>query len=285
MRVATFNILHGQPVSGPAAHAAAGNDPDRHESLDPQPFIDSLLELDADVIGLQEVDSGQPRSGLIDQAAAAAQAMGAAGYRFVPTVIGTPGGAKGFTSTTAADRIAAAKGKLTGERLYGIALVSTLPVIAWHSEVFAPAPMSLPLLVQTEGKGKLLKVRDEQRAAIAATVRTNRGIVTIATAHLSFVPGYNVSQLRRVRAWLRDLPRPLILMGDFNLPWPVPAKITKWEPLAKVHTFPSYKPRVQFDHILADGLSAEQLAAARRSSRSVQMLVSDHCALRSDIDL
>ena len=50
-----------------------------------------MLEIDADVIGLQEVDRFQPRSGGVDQTAVVADALGAEHWRFVPALHGTPG--------------------------------------------------------------------------------------------------------------------------------------------------------------------------------------------------
>ena len=285
MRVATFNILHGQPVSGPASLAAANSaDPYRAGSSDGAELVAAITELDSDVIGLQEVDVDQPRSGHVDQPRLVADALGASWRQFVPTVIGTPGGSRGFRSSDIEERAEAVDGASSDAR-YGIALVSKLPVVQWHTEVFAPARVSLPLMVQTEGKPRLVRVRDEQRAVIAATIEGAHGQITVATAHLSFVPGFNVSQLRRVRSWLTGLPRPLVLMGDFNLPWPMPIRITKWEPLAHAPTFPSYKPRVQLDHILVDGAPADVVERARKSAQALRLPVSDHCALRAEIDI
>ena len=91
-------------------------------------------------------------------------------------------------------------------------MVSRLPVTQWYTTVFPAAPVSMPLMVQSEGRPKVIKVRDEQRAAIAACVVTPTGPLTIVTAHLSFVPGYNVRQLRRIKKWFADLPGPWCLL-------------------------------------------------------------------------
>jgi endonuclease/exonuclease/phosphatase family metal-dependent hydrolase len=287
VRIATFNILHGQTVTGAAEHTVAHFQSDVEGPHNAEPLCHAAVELDADVLGLQEVDVDQARSGLVHQPSAVATAIGAVDWRFVPTVIGTPGGLQGFRSSTRAERRADDRppNQLTdsGQARYGIALLSRLPVVSWHQSVFEPAPMSLPLLVQTNGRPKMLRVRDEQRAALAAVIDGPFGQFTVATAHLSFVPGYNVRQLRKLRKWLAAFPRPLILIGDFNLPSPVPARTLKWTPLFRGPTFPSYKPRIQFDHVLVDGLSPRNLATAK--VRAVSMPVSDHCALAADIEL
>jgi endonuclease/exonuclease/phosphatase family metal-dependent hydrolase len=59
--------------------------------------------------------------------------------------------------------------------------------------------------------------------------------------------------------------------------------VTGWEPLLRERTYPVMRPRVQLDHVLADGLSPEQLAGA---VAEVHLLpVSDHAAVTVDLDL
>lgn len=280
MRIASFNILHGQTVSSPQAHATAHEQSPSDGPPDAAALHAAIDELAPSVVALQEVDQNQPRSGHSHQTEAVAQALGADEYRFVPTVVGTPGGANGFRPTTPAER----GEEVSGDPRYGVALISTLPVSAWHSKVFPPAPISLPLLVQREGKPSILKVRDEQRAAIAAQIETSYGPVTVATAHLSFVPGYNVRQLRQIRKWLELFPRPLFLIGDFNLPGKIPARVTRMAPMISEPTFPSYRPRIQCDHLLAEGLSPVGVVEVAQSARTWFLPVSDHLAVSVDWD-
>ena len=108
-----------------------------------------------------------------------------------------------------------------------------------------------------------------------------RGPVTVATAHLSFVPGVNAGQLRGLVRWLSDLPRPAVLLGDFNLPGSLPRRLTGWTALASAATYPSWRPRVQFDHVLADGIDR----AAVHAHHVLSLDVSDHCALAVDLTL
>ncbi len=278
MRIASFNILHGQTVSSAQAHATAHLQSPTDGPPDATALQEAITMLAPTVVALQEVDQNQERSGFWDQAEAVAVGLGATEYRFVPTVVGTPGGAFGFRPTTPDER-----GQTESpDPRYGVALISTLPVVSWHTKVFAPAPMSLPLLVQTEGKPSILKVRDEQRAAIAAKVQGPNGMMTVATAHLSFVPGYNVRQLRQIRKWLAPFPRPLFLLGDFNLPGRIPGRVSKMSAVIEQPTFPSYKPRIQFDHILTDGLTPGALQQVRGSARTWQLPVSDHQAVSVD---
>ena len=138
-------------------------------------------------------------------------------------------------------------------------------------------------MVPAEPRPQFIRVADEPRAAVAAVVEGARGPFTVATVHLSFVPGYNVGQLRALRRWLVDLPRPLVLLGDFNLPGALPSRITGWERLARRATYPVMRPRVQLDHVLADGLTPLQVGGA---VPEVHLLpVSDHAAVTVDVDL
>jgi endonuclease/exonuclease/phosphatase family metal-dependent hydrolase len=255
VRLATFNLLSGRSlvdgVARPADLAAAA------------------AELDADIVGLQEVDRHQERSGGADQTAVVAEALGAGWSRFLPAVDGTPGEA--WTASGADD------GATSTGPTYGVGLVSRRPVLSWQVRRFGPAPFGLPLLMPSSRR--LRHVPDEPRVALAAIVEGPDGPMTVITAHLSFVPGWNVRQLRAVARWARSMPGPRVLLGDLNLPGGVPRLVTGWTQLARVPTYPSWEPRVQLDHVLSDvplrvtGATAHQLG------------VSDHRALAVDLEL
>ncbi len=88
----------------------------------------------------------------------------------------------------------------------------------------------------------------------------------MVTTHLSFVPGYNVRQLRALVRWVARMPGPVFLLGDLNLPGALPRLVTGWRQLARQPTYPAYGPRVQFDHVLAHGWAED--GATRRRCRS-----------------
>ena len=141
------------------------------------------------------------------------------------------------------------------------ALVSRLPVREWHVRRFGPAPVAMPLMVP--GVKGLTRIPDEPRVALAAVVDGPRGPITVVTAHLSFVPGWNVAQLRALTRWALALPAPRLIVGDFNLPGAVARMASRWVQLARVATYPSYRPRVQFDHAFAHGIHG--VGGARRA--------------------
>src|SRR3954464_10207054 len=108
MRLATFNILHGRST---------------HDGVvDLDRLRDCVRSLDADVLALQEVDLEQPRSGMADLTAVAAEAMGAVSHRFVAAIAGTPG----------ATWIAATGREQPGAAAYGISLLSRFPASTWQ---------------------------------------------------------------------------------------------------------------------------------------------------------
>jgi len=241
----------------------------------------SATILDADIVGLQEVDRYQPRSGGHDQTAVVADALGAAHHLFAPSVIGTPGNPDEWHAATAEDDIDPS-GEHDRRAMYGVGLVSRLPVLDWRIERFNPSRASLPLLVPGENRRpQFISVADEPRAAIIAVIEGANGPFTVATAHLSFVPGTNGRQLRELVRRTRDLPRPFLLFGDFNLPGRWPRTLTGFRSLASGATYPSFSPRIQFDHVLADGLAVD----ARTQATVHTLPVSDHCAVSVDLDL
>lgn len=260
LTLATWNVLHGMRIGASADGAPPALQPDAPA------LSTAAAALGADVLGLQEVDRGQPRSDHQDQVAVVAGAVGAVASRFVPALAGTPGE---VWEPSALD-----DGSLGAGPLYGVGMVSRLPVRTWHVLRFPAARASMPLYVPGGG---LLRVRDEPRVALAAVVERPDGrLLTVATCHLSFVPGVNAWQLRRVCRWLDRLPGPRLLLGDLNLPGRLPGLVSRWSQLARVPTYPSWRPRVQWDHALGSELGELSLVGAQ----AVRGAVSDHCALR-----
>src|ERR1700712_2919252 len=251
MRVATFNILHGRTVGG-------GVDLDRLRA--------SVPALDADVLALQEVDVEQERSGRADLTAVAAEAMGAVAHRFVAAISGTPG----------ATWMAATGEELPGTAGYGIALLSRYPVVSWQVLQLPRVPFRFPMYAP--GSRRVTVVDEEPRTAVIALLQTPWGQVTFANTHLSFVPGWNRRQLRRLVDDLKGFPGPRMLAGDLNLRPSAVARSTGMRSLGRAATFPAGSPRRQIDHIVTD----DSRLRVRRCEAPL-MPISDHRPLVVDV--
>ena len=255
MRLASFNLLHGRSLSDGLVVA------DR--------LAEAVGTLDVDVLGLQEVDRGQARSDSRDLTREAAETMGTEHWRFVPALTGTPG--ETWQAAGDADITGPETGPGSGPA-YGVGLVSKYPVKEWRVLRLPAAKVKSPIMMP--GTKKVIWLTDEPRVAVAAVLESPIGLITVATTHLSFVPGWNGAQLRKVCRWLEQLPGPRILLGDLNMPPPFPAVLSRWSSLAKVPTYPSTNPKIQLDHVLASGH-----VGLVRSVDTPLLPLSDHRAL------
>jgi endonuclease/exonuclease/phosphatase family metal-dependent hydrolase len=158
-------------------------------------------------------------------------------------------------------------------------MVSRAPVLNWHALSLPAAPVRSPVYVPTARRFILL--RDEPRVALAAELTGPCGPLIVATTHLSFVPGWNARQLRRVVRWLASLGSPCVLLGDMNLPGALPRWVSgsRWRTLARVRTFPAANPSMQIDHALGFGELPDVVGVAAR-----RLPLSDHRALVVDLE-
>ncbi len=250
LRIATFNILHGRSLSDGEVHLRR--------------FGRAVAGLDADILAMQEVDRDQPRSTGADLTSVAADAAGAPYHHFAATLHGEPGVWDAATGEAQ-----------PGVSEYGIAIVSRYPVLRWRRLALPALPVRWPLMVKD---GPPVLVKDEPRAALAATIDVPGGPLTVVSTHLTFLPGWNAVQIRRLRWACRHLPRPLVVAGDLNLRGGLPALLTGWRPLAEDATFPLEDPRHQIDHILGTGP-----VHAVAPGRAVHTGTSDHRALVAEV--
>jgi endonuclease/exonuclease/phosphatase family metal-dependent hydrolase len=245
MRVATFNTLSGRSP--------------QDDQFDEERYRRAVRMLDADLLGLQEVDRNQPRSQYADLAAIAAEEMGVTDHLFVAALAGSPATWSAATGDEQPD-----------EATYGIALLSRYPARAWRVIRLPGAPVPVPH--RFLGRRRPTWVRDEPRVAVVAEVDSPLGRLTVVNTHLSFLSPWNRRQLRKLMAGLGRTSNAVILLGDLNM-GPAPAgRISRMRSLARGATFPSESPREQIDHILTDGPWVTE-------GTSVQLPMSDHRAL------
>jgi endonuclease/exonuclease/phosphatase family metal-dependent hydrolase len=253
MRIATFNILSGRSPED--------------DRVDEGRYAESVKRLDADLLGLQEVDRNQPRSQHADLTAIAAEAMGAVDHQFVAALHGTPAV---WTASTGEEQPDSAA--------YGVAFLSRYPVTGWEVLRLPPAPGRVP----HRWHGQLLPdwVRDEPRVAVVAEVETPLGPLRVVTTHLSFLRVWNVRQLRVLLRALGGRPGvPLVLMGDLNMGRRTAERVTGLRPLAVGATFPASSPTMQIDHVLTSEGGPRAV-----SGGPVRLPMSDHCALVVEVD-
>jgi endonuclease/exonuclease/phosphatase family metal-dependent hydrolase len=249
IRIASYNLLHGLHL-------------DRGGVVDLAAAAEAVAGLEADVVALQEVDRGLPRSGGVDQVAELADRLGMAGV-FCPALLGDPGAS--WTTVTAGD---------DGGPGYGVGLLSRLP-IGTHRRVALPGggagtrrPGATPSRPGWD---------HEPRAALAAELTTPSGAVAVTVIHLSYLPWRAVHQLR-VAAGVGSRTR--VLVGDLNLAAAVVrAVLPTWDHAGGGPTYPAWRPRVQLDHVLVDG------GVAVRAARTARRTTSDHLPLVVDLSL
>lgn len=268
MRLTSWNFLHGQALDPATVDGIA-------------PLEASLNELATDVLALQEVDQLLPRSGGENQSASIASKIGAQWWGFAPSISGTPG--EKWRRLKAAERIVITSVNVgQSQPSYGIALISNQPVNHWLRFELGKSLIGMPLAIAGEnGRLRLLYVRDEPRVALAAVLDNGW---TVINTHLSFVPLFNIYQLLKLSRWAKKVEREfstrVLLVGDFNLPWGIPTKVTRWKRATTALTYPSWDPKISFDYILADSSDINSL----KEIAIPALPVSDHRPISVEIN-
>ena len=287
VRVLTVNLASGRDAAG--------------REVDGPALAAAVAGLDADVVAVQEVDAGQPRSHGVDQPAVLAGSLRARDWRWTPTLAGTPGPAARWRP---AEPVARGPDDPVRGPHYGVALFCRLPVRRWHvlglgtGRARLPLPPGGPFALPPGGPFALPPggpvalppggpateppdgparglwwLPDEPRVALAAELAG----LTVVTTHLSFAPHTAVRQLRARRRWAAALPGPVLVAGDLNLAGPVPELVTGGTRLVRAPTFPAGGPRLQLDHLLSlGGLRGED-------PRVHRLAVGDHRAVAATV--
>ena len=241
MRVISWNLLHGQVI------------PPLAEQDWQQNLITSAKDVakhfQPDFISLQEVDYLQPRSGNINQTKLIAESMGLKYWYYLPALLGTPGSRWQKVKNLEPGIISQNTNNPSPNTSYGIGFATSVPVKKIYTKALGRSIIGMPLLIPKDnGKGaRFIYVKDEPRVALIAELENG---LTITTTHLSFVPFVNVFQLNRLIIALKKLSGVPVLVGDLNLPANIPSKLSGFKSVISQSTYPSWKPKIQFDYIM-----------------------------------
>jgi endonuclease/exonuclease/phosphatase family metal-dependent hydrolase len=241
MRVISWNLLHGQVI------------PPLAEQDWQQNLITSAKDVakhfQPDFISLQEVDYLQPRSGNINQTKLIAESMGLKYWYYLPALLGTPGSRWQKIKNLEPGIISQNTSNPSPNTSYGIGFATSVPIKKIYTKALGRSIVGMPLLIPKDnGKGvRFIYVKDEPRVALIAELENG---LTITTTHLSFVPFVNVFQLNRLIFTLKKLPGVPVLVGDLNLPANIPTKLSSFKSVISQSTYPSWKPKIQFDYIM-----------------------------------
>ena len=255
------------------------------DSAGPEALQRAIESLESDVFAFQEVDHFLPRSKSRPQIRDIAESIAARDWAMGASVIGTPGESWRKKHEDEPEIISntSSHSELMHE-CYGIGIVSKIPVTSWHRLNLGNSPLGLPLIVPGDetGKGKprFIYVKDEPRLALAAVLENG---FTVVNTHLSFVPGFNLAQLRRVKKWALEIAESTgtraIVLGDLNLPKNLPVVASKWKSLVTQNTYPSWGGKIQFDYILSTDLTFGEYAVLE----FLRTGVSDHLPIGVEI--
>ena len=275
MRVISWNLLHGQKI--PPTN-----------SQDWQAEIVGAAkkvadELQPNFIALQEVDYLQSRSDLTNQTKLVAQSMQLKYWAYLPTLTGTPGEKWRSVKDLENSIITESSLDKNPKASYGIALATNWPIKKLHVKKLGRSIVGMPLLIpKDDGKGvRFIYVKDEPRVALIAELENG---YTIATTHLSFVPGVNVFQLNKLTSYLKKLPGLALLTGDLNLPANLPSKFNGFKSLISQATYPSWKPKIQFDYIMLRKSEIKSVSSIK-PMKSTATGISDHTPIGVEIQI
>ena len=241
----------------------------------------AIKKIAPEVLSIQEVDHFLPRSNSVNQVQEIAKAMKAVDWAFAPAIIGTPG-EKWRALNDSDESIITAKSK--GEGGYGIGFASTIPVTAYERIELGRSPVGMPLLVPggEDGKGKprFIYVQDEPRVALVAHLENGWSIIN---THLSFVPGFNIAQLKKIKRWAEksaaQTGNKVAIIGDLNLPKGLPVFGSQWKSLITQNTYPSWGAKIQFDYILTKD-NVSKFNAIKTTATGI----SDHLPITVEIE-
>ena len=267
MRVISWNLLHGQKIPPTGS---------QNWQLELETAAKTVSDkMQPDFLALQEVDNFQSRSGFINQSKLIAESMQLKHWAYLPTLIGTPGEKWRAVKDLNQAIITSENHPSNDVASYGIALATNQPIKKLYVKKLGRSLIGMPLLIPKDnGKGvRFIYVKDEPRVALIAELENG---FTIATTHLSFVPGVNIFQLNKISSFLKKLPGISVLMGDLNLPANLPSKLSGFRSVLSQSTYPSWGPKIQFDYIMARKSLLKDSQLTNLEIESTNPGISDH---------
>ena len=267
MRVISWNLLHGQKIP------PTGTQNWQVELETAAKTVSDKMQ--PDFLALQEVDNFQSRSGFINQSKLIAESMQLKHWAYLPTLIGTPGEKWRAVKDLNQAIITSENHQSNDVASYGIALATNQPIKKLYVKKLGRSLIGMPLLIPKDnGKGvRFIYVKDEPRVALIAELENG---FTIATTHLSFVPGVNIFQLNKLSSFLKKLAGISVLMGDLNLPANLPSKLSGFRSVLSQSTYPSWGPKIQFDYIMARKSLLKDSRLIHQEIKSTNPGISDH---------
>jgi endonuclease/exonuclease/phosphatase family metal-dependent hydrolase len=267
MRVISWNLLHGQKIP------PTGTQNWQMELEIAAKTVSDKMQ--PDFLALQEVDNFQSRSGFVNQSKLIAESMQLKHWAYLPTLIGTPGEKWRAVKDLNQAIITSENHQSNDVASYGIALATNQPIKKLYVKKLGRSLIGMPLLIPKDnGKGvRFIYVKDEPRVALIAELENG---FTIATTHLSFVPGVNIFQLNKISSFLKKLAGISVLMGDLNLPANLPSKLSGFRSVLSQSTYPSWGPKIQFDYIMARKSLLKDSRLIHQEIKSTNPGISDH---------
>ncbi|WP_454925579.1 endonuclease/exonuclease/phosphatase family protein [Actinomyces gerencseriae] len=236
LRLLSLNIQHALPgagadeAPGPGVADADIRDPTAARSV-LAALAEQIHELSPDVVALQEVDTGQARSGFLDQTAVLAELLGWESHRFAAAYAGPVAGLRRRPRRSAltehADDALGLGRALLGRPPagFGNALLARHPVTAWRVRRLGRGPAT----VSRRGDHPIWDPRGYDLAT--STMRN------LLTATLALAPAD---------------PGPHLLAGDYNLRTEELVPLGIGRQVGEGPTYPAARPDHRIDHVLTD---------------------------------
>ena len=273
LRLLSLNIQHALPgagadeAPGPGVADADIRDPTAARAV-LAALAEQIHELSPDVVALQEVDTGQARSGFLDQTAVLAELLGWESHRFAAAYAGPVAGLRRRPRRSAltehADDALGLGRALLGRPPagFGNALLARHPVTAWRVRRLGRGPAT----VSRRGDHPIWDPRGYDLAtstmrnlltatlALAPADAAAAGVdaLSVGTTHLATRTDTAAWQLAAAWGALATLPGPHLLAGDYNLRTEELVPLGIGRQVGEGPTYPAARPDHRIDHVLTD---------------------------------